>query len=96
MQERSLVRVAAELRRARVLVVNDSGFSHFARALGVPTVVVHGSTAPSMTGAIGSVPVLRGQRPACAPCYAKRCNVPGVPCLDISVEQVQSALESAQ
>lgn len=96
MQERSLLLVAAELRRARVLVVNDSGYSHFARALGVPTIVVHGSTVPGKTGAIGSVPVIREQRPPCAPCYAKRCDVAGVPCLDISVEQVQAALEAAQ
>ncbi|MFT5586595.1 MAG: hypothetical protein ACI9VR_004194 [Cognaticolwellia sp.] len=91
-QERSLVTVAAELRRARALIVNDSGYSHFARALGVPTVVVHGSTLPTRTGAMGSLPVLARERPPCAPCYAKHCEVPGVPCLDISVEQVQAAL----
>ena len=96
MQEKSLMLVAAELRRARVLVVNDSGYSHFARALGVPTVVVHGSTVPSKTGAIGSLPVLRDPPPPCAPCYAKACAVPGVPCLDITVEQVQAALDGAQ
>lgn len=93
MQARSLMAVAAELRRARALVVNDSGYSHLARALGVPTVVVHGSTVPNKTGAIGSHSVLRDQRPPCAPCYAKRCTVPGVPCLDISVERVRAALK---
>lgn len=91
-QQRSLVAVAAELQRAQALVVNDSGYSHLARALGVPTIVVHGSTLPQKTGALGSVPVLGRDRPPCAPCYAKHCDVPGVPCLDISVESVQKTL----
>lgn len=88
----SLVRVAAELLRARALVVNDSGYSHFARALGVPTLVVHGSTIPERTGALGSHPVLSDLPPRCAPCYAKTCAVPGVPCLAIPPERVTQTL----
>jgi ADP-heptose:LPS heptosyltransferase len=85
--------LAAELQRAGVLVANDSGLSHFGRALGVPTVVVHGSTAPEQTGALGSTPV-SGPSVPCHPCYAKSCRVGGVPCLEIPVSQVAAAARS--
>lgn len=90
-----LGQLAACLERARVLVVNDSGLSHFGRAVGVPTVVVHGSTTPGRTGAAGSVPVL-GPPLSCQPCYKKRCAVGGAPCLDIPVEVVLSAVAAAE
>ena len=83
--------LAAALERASVVVVNDSGLSHFARAVGARTVVVHGSTAPGRTGALGSEPI-QGPELPCRPCYAKRCRVGGVPCLDIPVERVRSQL----
>ncbi len=77
---------AAALTRCAVFVSNDSGAAHFARAVGVPTVVVYGSTAPEQTGPAGSVPVL-GPRPRCAPCYSKRCGT-AFECLDIAVDAV--------
>ena len=83
--------LAAALERARVVLVNDSGLSHFARAVGARTVVLHGSTVPGRTGAAGSEP-LEGPDLPCRPCYRKRCSVGGVPCLDIPVERVLEAL----
>ena len=87
--------LAASLRRARALVSNDSGVAHFARAAGVPTVVVYGSTAPARTGPAGSVAV-EGPALACRPCYKKRCPYPGVPCLEISPETVLAAVRVAE
>ncbi len=86
-----LDQLAACLQRARALVGNDSGLAHFARALGVPTVVLHGSTTASTTGPAGSL-ALEGPPLPCRPCYRKTCRIGGAPCLDISVERVQQAL----
>jgi ADP-heptose:LPS heptosyltransferase len=89
-----LEQIAAAFRSASVVVVNDSGLSHFARALGVPTLVLHGSTDPARTGALGSRSV-SGARPACWPCYAKTCSErPGgpAPCLDQAVDAVLDLL----
>ncbi|MCP4805650.1 MAG: glycosyltransferase family 9 protein [Proteobacteria bacterium] len=89
--ELPLGELAAALEHASVVVVNDSGLSHFARAVGARVIVVHGSTAPGRTGALGSEPV-EGPALDCRPCYAKRCRVGGVPCLDIPVERVEALL----
>ncbi|MCK6523523.1 glycosyltransferase family 9 protein [Myxococcota bacterium] len=86
--------LAASLRRARALVSNDSGVAHFARAAGVPTVVIYGSTSPARTGPAGSLAV-EGPSLACRPCYKKRCPFPGVPCLEISPERVLAAAAQA-
>lgn len=87
--------LAASLERARVMVVNDSGLSHFARAVGVPTVVVFGSTSPERTGAEGCQPV-EGPALPCRPCYKKRCAVGGVPCLEVDVRTVLAAVAAAE
>ncbi|MCB9759383.1 MAG: glycosyltransferase family 9 protein [Alphaproteobacteria bacterium] len=89
-----LDQLAACLERAAALVSNDSGLAHFARAVGVRTVVVFGSTSPARTGPAGCVPV-EGPDLPCRPCYRKRCPYPGVPCLDIPVAQVEAALRQA-
>lgn len=84
---------AAALGRCAVFVSNDSGAAHFARACGVPTVVVHGSTTPERTGPAGAVAV-EGPNVACRPCYAKRCRH-SLECLDIAVSRVRSAVDRA-
>jgi len=83
--------LAASFERAHALISNDSGLAHFGRAVGVPTVVIYGSTAPGFTAPAGSIPV-EGPDPGCRPCYRKRCRYPGVPCLDIPAEQVERAV----
>lgn len=64
---------AATLQRCALFVTNDTGPAHFARAVGVETLVVHLSTAPERTGAAGAHSI-RGPRPPCAPCYRNRCR----------------------
>ncbi len=77
---------AASLRRCAVFVSNDSGAAHFARACGVPTLVIHGSTDPAHTGPDGSIPV--GPAPAdCAPCQRQRCHR-SLECLEVPVAEV--------
>jgi ADP-heptose:LPS heptosyltransferase len=44
----SLVETAALLERCTLFVGNDSGLSHLAAALGIPTVAVFGPTDPSV------------------------------------------------
>lgn len=89
----SLPDLAATLQRAAVWVGNDSGLSHVARAVGVPSVVVHTSTAPERTGPHGAIPV-RGPDLPCAPCYRHECHR-RLECLDVPVASVRSAVESA-
>ncbi len=89
----SLPAFAATLRRCAVFVSNDSGAAHFARACGVPTVVVHGATTAARTGAHGAIPV-EGPGVPCRPCYRKRCRF-GLECLDVPVEQVLRAVDAA-
>jgi ADP-heptose:LPS heptosyltransferase len=83
---------AATLRRCAVLLSNDSGPAHFARAAGVPAITVFGSTTAARTGAPGAVAV-EGPPMACRPCYGRRCKVGGVPCLDIPIDSVRRALD---
>ena len=82
---------AEALKGCSVLVGNDSGASHFARALGVPVVVPFGSTSPERTGPHGAFAV-EGPALACRPCYRKSC-AHGLECLNIPVERVQQAIE---
>lgn len=82
---------AQALRRCAVFVSNDSGPAHFARAVGVPTVVIHGSTTAARTGPSGSVPV-EGPALDCRPCYRQRCRR-ALECFDIPVEAVLAAVQ---
>lgn len=83
--------LAGALARCSALVSNDTGVAHFAAACGVSVVVLHGSTTARVTGTWDAVG-LEGPDLPCRPCYRKTCRVGGVPCLDISVERVLSAL----
>lgn len=83
----SLPAFAGALQRCAVFVSVDSGAAHFAAAGGVPTVVVHGSTASEGTGPAGSFGVEPAAGPACRPCYRQRCRY-GLECFDIPVEAV--------
>ncbi len=81
------------LRRCAVFVSSDTGPAHFARACGVPTVVLHGPTAAARTGPTGAVPV-EGPDPGCRPCYGKACGI-GRICMSIPVSEVLAAIARA-
>lgn len=93
----SLPAFAGALTRCAVFVSNDSGAAHFARACGVPTVVIFGSTTAGRTGPAGARGV-DGPALTCRPCYGRRCRVapPDVapPCLDIGVEAVLTEIRT--
>jgi len=88
----SLPALAHAWSRAAVVVSVDTGPAHFARSLGIPTVVVHGGTAPERSGATGSLAV-EGYAP-CRPCHRSTCRPHGCApraCLDIPVASVLAA-----
>jgi len=60
---------------------NDSGATHVAAALGVPTVAVFGSTEPRRTGPRGGRTRILYQRIACSPCLARTCRYGHYDCL---------------
>ncbi len=72
-----LPELAAVLRDCAVFVSNDSGAAHFADAVDVPVIMVHGSTDPRRTGAGQAV---SGGPIWCGPCYRKTCIL-GLQCL---------------
>ncbi len=58
----SLVELAARLANARLYVGNDSGITHLAAALGVPTIAIFGSTDPKVWAPRGEhVRVMQGK-----------------------------------
>jgi heptosyltransferase-2 len=71
--ETTLGELFALLEESRVVVANDSGAPHVAASLGVPTVVIFGSTSPRWTVPLG-VDVHVVQEPVhCAPCFLRKC-----------------------
>lgn len=86
--------LCAGLAGARVALGNDSGGMHLAALLGVPSVVVFGSTSPAWTApAGGGVAIVRADGFACSPCFRRRCPAGGDPaCLgSITVDTVVTA-----
>jgi heptosyltransferase-1 len=66
------------LQGAALVLGVDSGLSHLAAALNVPTVVVYGSTDATLTGCRGSHVVNLQAEFDCAPCLRRRCNYRGI------------------
>lgn len=75
--------LARLLARARALVVGNTGPAHLAAAVGTPLVSLYAPTVPPSRWRPWMVPhVLLGEQDiACAGCRARRCPVPGHPCL---------------
>lgn len=73
----SLAELADEIAQAALVVGVDSGLSHLAGALGAPTLVIYGSTDPTLTGCVGSRAQNLRADFACAPCQSRRCAYRG-------------------
>jgi len=87
--------LAAVLERCAVYVGNDSGVTHLAAAVGVPTVAIFGPTDPRVWAPRGErVLILRYKHPSCSPCTVPRARAcPDRRCLDaIEVEGVVDAV----
>lgn len=69
----SLLELAAQLRRCRLLLTNDTGTMHLAAFLCVPTVSIFGSTEPQLTRPIGEGHVVIRHHVECSPCFLREC-----------------------
>ncbi len=83
----SIKGLAALLKRARLLVTNDSGPMHIAAAVGTPAAALFGPTDPVRTGPYGRMHRVITAGVECAPCLKRECE--SVRCLTgISVDAV--------
>jgi heptosyltransferase-2 len=81
------------LRRARLLLTNDTGAMHVAAAVGTPVVAVFGPTDVEATGPLGpSCRTVREPVP-CSPCLLRECPIDHRCMLGITVEAVVRAAE---
>jgi ADP-heptose:LPS heptosyltransferase len=88
--------LAGVLGRAEVVVVGNTGPAHLAAAVGVPVVSLFSPVVPAVRWRPWGVPqiLLGDQAAGCAGSRARRCPVPGHPCLDgVSVGEVVAAVE---
>ena len=80
---------------ARVLVANDSGAPHVSAALGVPTVVLFGSTWPAWTAPMGADVRVLQHKVHCNPCFRRTCPTQ-LECFNgIAVDEVLVAARGA-
>jgi len=91
----SLRELMSLLKFCRVFLTNDTGPMHVAAALGVPVVVIFGSTSPELTGPISSNEIrhqiLKSNAP-CSPCFLRECPI-DFRCMNgIGVERVVEAV----
>lgn len=81
----SLSEVGFVLAKARASVAVDTGLSHLAAALNVPSITLYGSTDSGLIGASGNNQTHFQSKLACAPCHSKKCLYPcstlNPPCL---------------
>ena len=80
--------------QARCFVGNDSGVTHLAAFLGIPTVAIFGPSSPKRWSPVGpATTVLRGEAD-CAPCFEKdTVNCKDPQCLSgVSVDMVLHAV----
>ncbi|MBV8533138.1 MAG: lipopolysaccharide heptosyltransferase II [Verrucomicrobia bacterium] len=89
----TLLELAAQLRRCRLLLTNDTGTMHLASFLGVPTVSVFGSTEPQLTGPSGDGHVVIRHHVECSPCFLRECPL-DFRCMEaVTVDEVVAAVE---
>ncbi len=72
-----LIQVASLLDRCGCYIGNDSGITHLAAAVGVPTIALFGPTDPEIWGPRGKRVAILRKNPGCSPCKEEeleRCN----------------------
>jgi ADP-heptose:LPS heptosyltransferase len=79
----NVAELAAVLHRADAVVCANTGPAHLAAAVGTPVISLFAPVVPASRWAPYGVPVavLGDQQAACAGTRARRCPVPGHPCL---------------
>jgi len=92
----NLVKFAKLLKGAKGFIGNDSGFSHLAGYLGIPTVVLFGPSDPYIWRPIGKKVEILYKNLVCSPCFPADCRVfPLKQCLSFFEQEIISALERA-
>ena len=83
------------LRRAALLLTNDSGPMHIAAAVGTPVVALFGPTDPVKTGPYGPGHVVLSHAVECRPCFRRECSrAVTLECLTgVTPEQVVRAVQ---
>ncbi|HUJ78788.1 MAG TPA: glycosyltransferase family 9 protein [Nitrospiria bacterium] len=88
----TIPQLAALLRRASLMVTNDSGPMHLAVAVGTPVVALFGPTDPRAVGPYGPGQIVLRKSIDCSSCTRQRC-VRDLACLNaISVEEVYASV----
>ena len=77
-----LIQLAAVLKLSTAYLGNDSGITHLAAALGVPTVAIFGPTDPAIWGPRGPGVRLLYDRSSCSPCSSEARSVCSRQCLE--------------
>ncbi len=74
---------------SKCVIANDSGLMHMASSLGVPTIVIYGSSSPKYTPPLNKNARIISKNLDCAPCFKKTCKFNHYNCLNlISVTSV--------
>jgi heptosyltransferase-2 len=84
----------ALLRRARLLLTNDTGAMHVAAAVETPVVAVFGPTDPEATGPLGTRSRCVRTPVPCSPCLLRECPIDHRCMIGVTVEQVMEAAEA--
>lgn len=95
----SLSQLGTVLSKAKACINMDTGLSHLAAALNVPSVTLYGSTDSGLIGASGKNQLHLLSTLPCAPCNKKQCRIPSAglnpPCLaQLTPERVLNQLRS--
>jgi ADP-heptose:LPS heptosyltransferase len=80
------------IKKAILMIAGDTGPFHLACLLGTPVVAILGPTAPGRNGPWSSLDESVYHRLPCSYCYGRRCPTQNE-CMDITVEEVFSAVE---
>lgn len=85
--ETSLKELAYLLSLSRLMITLDSGPMHIASAMGTPTVVLFGPTAPWRTGPCCNNAIIIRKQLSCSPCFKRECDSRA--CMEgISIDEV--------
>lgn len=91
----SLGELKSLIARADLLVCNDAGPRHFAKAFGVPLVTIFGPTHPEWTDTSHDFERIVRVKVPCGPCQQKTCPLEHLRCIDeITVDAVFEAATS--
>jgi heptosyltransferase-2 len=87
--------LAALIAELDALVAADSGPAHVAAAVGVPAVTLFGPTDPRLTAPLGPAQQAIWHRPACGPCFLRKCPIDHRCLQAVEVAEVEAAVMTA-